>query len=281
MRVAVPRSAFILALVPVVLLGSGCRDDTARRGAQSVVQKVSAPEAGTPQPAEPERIAEPSSQALAIAAGLSEGLYAVLILHKGEPVDDIKSAITPLVDANKETACFVADARDAGMAGLFRELKLDPETAPTPLAMVLAPNKVVTGIFMSPPDAEQFNDAILPSQPLAVRKALVDGKAVILKMQTDKTTGNEETNKAIKHFLSGVSSSGKYVALPISLDTPENGSFLRQLGIDPDKETKSVILAMAPPLQIVSKPFRGAATKDIVAAMFSSSCGSSCGSGST
>lgn len=281
MRVFITRAALTLALVAVVSSGVGCREDIANRGAQPAARTVKTQEPVRQQPAEPEPLPQPSAQAAAITEGLANGQYAVVILHKGESVDDIKSAITPLAEANPKAACFVADARDSGMAGLFRELKLDPETAPTPLTMVLAPNKIVTGVFMTPPNAEQLGEAILPDQPLALRKALVDGKAVIVKMQTDTTTGNEETNKAIEEFLSGPGREGPYVALPISLDEPENGSFLRQLGIDPDKETKSVILAMAPPLQIVSKPFRGAATKEIVAAMFSSSCGSSCGSGST
>ncbi len=100
-------------------------------------------------------------------------------------------------------------------------------------------------------------------------------------MQTDKTEGNKETDEAIEQFISATNNRGKYAAISVDLDNPENEPFLQQLKIDPKKETKSVILGMAPPLKIVNKPFRGAATKDLVDKTVNPACGSSCATGST
>jgi hypothetical protein len=281
MNAVVTNSMWTIPLVAIVIAGTGCGDNT------SVEKGARIPEAGSGQmssvrePGPPEPAVAPSAQATAIADNLTKGLYTALVLHKGESVDDLEGTVRSLTGANSKADCVVADARDASLRSLFRELQLDPETAPTPLTIVLAPNKVVTGVFMRPPNVQQFTEAILPEQPLALRKALADGKTVIVKMQTDTSAGNAETDKAIAQFLSGAGKGGKTVAMPVALDRPENGPFLRQLKIDPEKETKSVILAMAPPLKVLSKPYRGAATREVVAAMVAPACGSSCASGST
>lgn len=216
-----------------------------------------------------------------ITQNMSKGFYTILVLHKGESTDKLINALTPLAKEHGKSACITARVDDAELKPLFKELKLDSETAPTPLAIALAPNKIITGIFIQPPAKEAFQEALLPDQPLAIRKALKDGKIVIIKMQSPKTTGNAETDKGIKAFLSDKKNKDKYVSLPIDLDKAENKFFLKQLKIDPAKEKKSVVLGIAPPLKLVNKPFRGAATKNDIDKAVNPACGTGCAAGST
>jgi hypothetical protein len=161
----------------------------------------------------------------------------------------------------------------------LKELKMDAETLPTPLAMVISSNNVVTGIFTRVPKLEKLKEALLPEQPLAVRKALSDGNPVLIKAQSKTTLGNAETDKAITEFLGDRSISNKVVVLRVDLDKSENAPFLRQLKIDPPNEKESVLICLAPPLKIVNKAFRGAATKDIIVKTSSAACGTGCATG--
>jgi hypothetical protein len=161
----------------------------------------------------------------------------------------------------------------------LKELKMDAETLPTPLAMVISSNNVVTGIFTRVPKLEKLKEALLPEQPLAVRKALSDGNPVLIKAQSKTTLGNAETDKAITEFLGDRSISNKVVVLRVDLDKSETAPFLRQLKIDPTNEKESVLICLAPPLKIVNKAFRGAATKDIIVKTSSAACGTGCATG--
>jgi hypothetical protein len=158
---------------------------------------------------------------------------------------------------------------------------MDAETLPTPLAMVISSNNVVTGIFTRAPKAERLKESLLPEQPLAVRKTLQDGKTVLIKAQSKSTQGNAETDKAIAAYLADSSITNKVVVLQVDLDKKENAPFLKQLRIDPPNEMSSVLICLAPPLKIVNKAFRGAATKDIIVKTVSAACGTSCATGSS
>ena len=203
-----------------------------------------------------------------IGAAHGKGLYAVVVLHGEDEAEgaELFKALEPMTgEAEKVGACLKAAAGDPGLAPLLEELKLDPGTIPTPVALVIAPNKLVTGVFMDAPGKEKLEAALLPDEPLAIRKALAEGKNVIVTIQSAETEGNEATLKAVEEFLGEEGNAEKFAHCPLALDKPENLSFLKKLKIDPAKEQKSVVLGMKPPLRLVgNEPFRGEATQEDV-----------------
>lgn len=226
-------------------------------------------------------VAAPGSPAATLADNQAKGIYTFLVLHR-DPASTaaMTGAIDPLAKANGKAASLVASVDDPSLAAFLKGLKIAPDTVPVPVTLAVAPNGVVTGAFVQPPNAERFADAILPEQPLAVRKALSEGKAVVITMQSAQTTGNDETNQAIAACMADPKNKDKVVTLPVAMDKAENVAFLGKLGIVPAQERQSVVICMVPPLKIASKPFRGPATKDIIAATISSSCASGCSTGS-
>lgn len=214
-----------------------------------------------------------------LAAAQSKGLYTVLILHRNDGQDVLESGVKEALAGRADVFVYSVLVNSPSLAGTLRLLKMDAETIPTPLAMVISSNNVVTGIFTRVPRGEKLKEALLPEQPLAVRKMLSDGKAVLIKAQSKTTAGNAETDKAISEYLGDRSISNKVVVLQVDLDKSENIPFLKQLKIDPPNESQSVLICLAPPLKIVNKAFRGAATKDIIVKTASAACGTGCGTG--
>lgn len=216
-----------------------------------------------------------------VAATQAKVVYTVLILHRNDGQEVMESAIKEALAGRSDVLIRSSLVNSPTLAATFQQLNMDAETLPTPLAMVIASNNVVTGIFTRAPKREKLLEALLPEQPLAVRKTLLDGKTVLIKAQSKNTQGNAGTDKAISDYLSDRSITNKVVVLQVDLDKAENAPFLRQLRIDPPNEKQSVLICLAPPLKIVNKAFRGAATKDIILKTASAACGTGCSTGSS
>jgi hypothetical protein len=214
-----------------------------------------------------------------LTAAQAKGLYTVLILHRNDGQDVLESGVKEALAGRLDVFVYSSAVTSPSLAATLRQFKMDVETLPTPLAMVISSNNVVTGIFTRVPKSEKLKEALLPEQPLAVRKMLSDGKAVLIKAQSRTTIGNIETDKAISEYLGDKRISNKVVVLPVDLDKIENAPFLKQLKIDPPNEKQSVLICLAPPLKIVNKAFRGAATKDIIVTASSAACGTGCATG--
>lgn len=207
--------------------------------------------------------------------------YTVLILHRNDGQELLEAGVREALAGRSDVVVQSSRVNSPTLAGLFQQLKMEAETLPTPLVMVISSNTVVTGIFTRVPKREKLLEALLPEQPLAVRKTLLDGKSVLIKAQSKTTLGNVETDKAISDYLSDSSITNKVVVLRVDLDKAENAPFLRQLRIDPPNEKQSVLICLAPPLKIVNLAFRGAATKASIIKTASAACGTSCSTGSS
>jgi hypothetical protein len=216
-----------------------------------------------------------------LASAQAKGFYSVLVLHRNDGQELLESNIREALAGKSDVFVHSVRADSTSIAGTLRQLKLDAETIPTPIALVISSNNLVTGIFTRAPKADRLKEALLPEQPLAVRTALSGDKTVLIKAQSKTTLGNVETDKAISAYLADASITNKVVVLPVDLDKAENVPFLKQLKIDPANEKQSVLICLAPPLKIVNKAFRGAATKDIILKTSSPACATSCAPGSS
>jgi hypothetical protein len=220
-------------------------------------------------------------QVAAPAATQDTSLYSVLILHRNDGQEALESGAKEALAGRSDVSVRSVLVSSPTIAPTLKQLKMDVETLPTPLMMVISSNTVVTGIFTRVPKAEKLKEALLPEQPLAVRKALADGKSVLIKAQSKTTGGNAETDQAIRDYLGDSRIPNKVVVLQVDLDKEENTPFLKQLKIDPPNEKQSVLICLAPPLKIVNKAFRGAATKANIVTAASAACGTSCATGSS
>jgi hypothetical protein len=223
--------------------------------------------------------ADALNETAGITAAQAKGLYTILILHKNDGQEVLEAGVKEALAGRSDVFVYTAAVNSPSLAATLQQLKIDVETLPTPLAMVISSNSVVTGIFTRVPKPEKLKEALLPEQPLAVRKMLSDGKPVLIKAQSKTTLGNAETDKAISDYLGDRSISNKVVVLRVDLDKLENAPFLKQLKIDPPNEKQSVLICLAPPLKIVNTAFRGAATKDIIVKTSSAACGTGCATG--
>jgi len=164
-------------------------------GAAPAASAVAEPAAGTAEDRSSVDVAataDTAAPAEAVKAAGAKGLYVALVLHKPGAADlrGMASTVKSLAEASGKAECIVAETANAGLAGLFKLLKLDPDTMPTPATLVLSTNGIVTGVFTIPPTKERFAEALLPAQPLAVRSALRDGKKVILVLPKSTTVDN-------------------------------------------------------------------------------------------
>jgi hypothetical protein len=216
-----------------------------------------------------------------LAFAQAKGLYSVLILHRNDGQEVLEAGVKEALAGRSDVVVQSVAVNSPSLAATLKGLKMDAETLPTPLAMVISSNNVVTGIFTRVPKSAKLQESLLPEQPLAVRKTLSEGKAVLIKAQSKTTLGNVETDKAISDYLGDSSISNKVVVLRVDLDKAENAPFLRHLRIDPPNEKQSVLICLAPPLKIVNLAFRGAATKASIIKTASAACGTSCATGSS
>ena len=214
-----------------------------------------------------------------LAAAQAKGLYTVLILHRNDGQEVLEAGAKEALAGRSDVVVQSTALSNPSLVATMKQLKMDAETLPTPLAMVISSNNVVTGIFTRVPKPEKLKEALLPEQPLAVRKMLSDGTPVLIKAQSATTLGNVETDKAISEYLGDKSIANKVAVLRVDLDKLENAPFLKQLKIDPPNEKESVLICLAPPLKIVNKAFRGAATKAIIVTASSAACGTGCATG--
>ena len=215
----------------------------------------------------------------ALTAAQAKGLYTILVLHRSDGQEALEAGCKEALAGRSDVFVYSAELNSPSIAATMKQFKIDVETLPTPIAMVISSNNVVTGIFTRTPKAEKLAEALLPEQPLAVRKLLADGTAVLIKAQSKTTTGNAENDQAIRDYLADKSITNKVAIVHVDLDRKENAPFLKQLKIDPTNEKQSVLICLAPPLKIVNKAFRGAATKNVIVQTSSAACGSGCATG--
>lgn len=277
-----PRAMVLVAGVALVL---GC-------GRSNPPSELKIEVEGAPAAAEPAPVAPPAgpgdaawtdtaAPAEAVRAAAAGNRYVALVLHKAGDTDrrGLLAAVRARAEASGGADCVVARTDDPDLAALFGALKLDTGTMPTPAALMLAANGIVTGVFTAPPTAERFQEALLPAQPLAVLSALREGKKVIVTAQSPATTGNAETDRGIESYLASITNRASFALVKISLEEAGNAPFLRQLKINPQSEKQAVTLVMAPPMTIATTPIRGAVTKELLSKAMDACSSGACGPG--
>ncbi len=132
--------------------------------------------------------------------------------------------------------------------------------SPMPLALVIAPNGVVTGGFPGSFTEEQL---VASFQPLTVAnclKALQNRKLVLLCLHNDFTKENAEAMQGVHEFTADARFGAASEVIVMNPKGVDEQSFLTQLGVN-IHSSKATTVMIAPPANIVGE-YQGGVTKE-------------------
>ncbi len=134
--------------------------------------------------------------------------------------------------------------------------------APMPLAICVADNGAVTGVFTGRPSAETVERALVTSAMAKVTKALQDQKIVIVHV---KPMPQSALPVGAVEFTADADFHARTIIVDVEIGDPDESRFLADMKLSPRDVNDSMLVVMAPPGVLVGK-FSGSATKaEIVA----------------
>jgi hypothetical protein len=147
---------------------------------------------------------------------------------------------------------------DPAESGIVKKYDLD--RAPMPLVLAIAPNGAVTAGFPTKCEEQELLSAFATPGTEKCMKALQDGKLVLLCVQNESTTSNQEALQGVQDFKADerYASATEIVVLD-PRDTAE-ASFLDNLQVD-RQTTAAVTALLMPPSSVIAK-YQGATTKE-------------------
>ncbi|MBS0207769.1 MAG: hypothetical protein JSS27_02335 [Planctomycetes bacterium] len=133
--------------------------------------------------------------------------------------------------------------------------------APMPMAIAIAPNGAITGMFAQKVTGETLADAFVTPAMMFTMKNLQKNKLVLVTVQG---SAKSPAPVAVKDFQSDPHFKDRIVTASINAAAPEEAKFIGQMQIDPKAKITHTVL-LAPPGMMVGK-FDAAASKDEIAA---------------
>jgi hypothetical protein len=134
--------------------------------------------------------------------------------------------------------------------------------APMPLAVCVADNGAVTGVFTRRPNDEALERALVTSSMAEVTKALQDKKIVILHI---RPTPEAALPVGAANFAADPDFQARTTIVNLAVGDAAESRFLADLELRPEDVTDSMLVVMAPPGVLVGK-FNAGATKAEIAA---------------
>lgn len=141
--------------------------------------------------------------------------------------------------------------------GLLEQLGL--KRAPTPLAMVLAPNGAVMGSFAISFTAPQLVATLTSTGAAHCLKALQDRKLVLLCIQNSNSAESESAMVGVHDFVADSRFSKGTEVVVIDPSKLDEQSFLEQLGVE--KSHLATTVMITPPGEVIGR-YRGATSKE-------------------
>ncbi len=173
--------------------------------------------------------------------------------HKSENADIVVNAPNWSKAFESQIEIVKCDLTTESGKAQAQKLKLDPEIVPTPLALIVSKEGVVTGTYRRAPHTQNLQKSILPPAPLAVRKALSEGKSVWIsvygKDQEIRRHNHDLIQKNIKDE--------KTVCIEIDGADSQNNVFLQTIKVPLTQGEEAQALLMKPPMNISVSPIRG------------------------
>jgi hypothetical protein len=140
--------------------------------------------------------------------------------------------------------------------------KFQVSRTPMPLALCVAPNGAITGVYPQKLEDQQVEDEIVTPRTADCLKHLQDGKVVILCVRTEQSTAMP---KAIGEFQADPHFNARLAVVSLPIADKAEAGFLKELEIDAATVKDSLMVFMAPPGVLVGK-YTPAAPKSLMAA---------------
>lgn len=134
--------------------------------------------------------------------------------------------------------------------------------APMPLALCVADNGAVTGVFTRRPNEEAIERALVTPAMVQVTKALQDKKIVVVHVQP---TQQSPLPTGAAAFARDPDFHARTTIVNVVLSDPDESRFLADMKFDPRDAGDSKLVVMAPPGVLIGK-FNAGVTKAQIAA---------------
>lgn len=212
-------------------------------------------EAQAPQP----RLA--AEQILADAADKQQYTFLIFYKDEGRSTQAMAETMKRGIAAHNGGAAIayvnVANQSDRALVD-----RLDVSRAPMPLAMAIAPNGAITGVFPRKVSAEQIVHSFVTPAMASCMKTMQGGKLALLCVLP---SSRSRAPAGVQAFCADPQFKDRVVVLTVQSDDPEEVEFLQELAGEGHAANESMIALFAPPGALVGT-FSSAASVDELAA---------------
>ena len=187
--------------------------------------------------------------------------YAFLLFYKQNDAatqamaGTLKEALSARAD---EASLRFVQAGDPANQSLVEQY--DVARAPMPLAVAVAPNGAITGVFARKVTAAKVADCFVTPTMMFTMKSLQEGKLVLVGVHG---SADSTPSPAIADLKMDPEFRGRVVSTSMRASDPQEARFAQQMKLDPRATTTSTVV-IAPPGVLVGK-FPASATKEEIA----------------
>ena len=200
-----------------------------------------------------------------LTSAAAEGKYTFILFYKDRGAATRKMAQTMkrhLADRGDEATIAYVDATHPTQRALVDRYKVG--RAPMPLAISVAPNGAVTGLYAAKISDRQIADAFVTPKMAQCMKSMQDGRLVFVCVCA---TADATLPQGVRDFRADPQFKGRADVVSIRADDPAETDFLEQLKIDPQSVRDTTTAFLAPPAVLVGKYGPSATKKEIAAAL--------------
>jgi hypothetical protein len=204
-------------------------------------------------------VANRPTDSRSIAAGKQQPRFTFIVFSKQQDTKTQQFHQTFQAAAEKRTdrANFAAiDVRDPANQQTVAHYGVS--RAPMPLAICVAENGAVTGVFMRQPNDQAIERALVTPAMTEATKALQDKKIVVVHV---KQSPEIALPVGAAQFVSDPDFAARTTVIDVVLNDPAEARFVKDMEINPGAVSGSTVVIMAPPAALVGK-FAGTATRE-------------------
>jgi hypothetical protein len=171
----------------------------------------------------------------------------------------VKTIEKGLAGHEDQSALAYAQVTDPADQPLVKQFGM--ERAPLPMALAVAPNGAITGVFNRKVTADLIAEAFVTPTMARCMKSMQESKVVLVCLHR---AAKPSIPASVRELEKDPLFTDRITIIPLRLDEPGEGEFLEQMQVEPTK-AQDLVVMMAPPGVLVGK-FTTSTTKDEMAA---------------
>ncbi len=197
-----------------------------------------------------------------LAAGMAPKFTFILFWKQQDSptqqyAEALRSAVAQRAERAHWTSVNVKDPANQAMVDLYGVSR-----APMPLAICVADNGAVTGVFTRRPTEDAVERALVTPAMAEVTKALQEKMIVVVHVQPPAASALPAGAAA---FAAAPDFQARTKIVHVQIGDPEESRFLADMQLKPQDVRDSMLVVMAPPGVLVGK-FNSSVTRDQIAA---------------